>query len=205
MRIGIDFDNTIAGYDQVFPVVARKMELLPKDFEGGKNAVRCALRGQVNGEHKWQRLQGAVYGRFMSNAELIDGVELFLHKAKSLGADIFIISHKSQYSHFDPSQINLREVAIKWMEDHGFFLENGIGISQKAIHFLSSRTKKVERIASLKVDVFIDDLSEVFSEPSFSVNVRKILFTNGMVVSDGNYESIPDWQGIKNAVFPDQG
>ena len=201
MLIGIDFDNTIASYDTVFPAAGQKMGLLPEGFRGGKKEVRSALRKHDNGEREWQRLQGQVYGRFMPDAILIDGVDAFLIAAKSLGADIRIVSHKSVHGHFDPLQIDLRNAAREWMNERGFFETNGFGLSIDAVHFLSTRAEKVARIGALNVDVFIDDLPEVFNEPSFPVGVRRILFTNGGSAPNGAYEAVADWRGVKDLLF----
>src|SRR6185437_11131914 len=40
MRIGIDFDNTIACYDGVFHAAALERGLIPKDLARDKNSVR---------------------------------------------------------------------------------------------------------------------------------------------------------------------
>ena len=43
MRIGIDFDNTIARYDKLFIKIASKKGLLPKNWEGNKEKLRDFL------------------------------------------------------------------------------------------------------------------------------------------------------------------
>ena len=43
-RIGIDFDNTIVCYDDVFHEVAREQGLIPNDLPANKGAVRDHLR-----------------------------------------------------------------------------------------------------------------------------------------------------------------
>ena len=37
MRVGLDFDNTLACYHKVFGIVARDQNLVDKDWQGGKN------------------------------------------------------------------------------------------------------------------------------------------------------------------------
>ena len=78
MRIGIDFDNTIVGYDALFTEVARSHGLIPAEFSGTKKQVRDTVRLLEAGEAAWQRLQAAVYGPRMGDALLIDGVGAFL-------------------------------------------------------------------------------------------------------------------------------
>ena len=43
-RIGIDFDNTLIDYDEVFRGLARERGLIDADFRGGKDDVRGAVR-----------------------------------------------------------------------------------------------------------------------------------------------------------------
>ncbi len=84
LRIGIDFDNTIAGYDDVFSRAARDEGLVPADFIGTKQQVREAVRRLDDGELKWQRLQGLVYGTRMAEAVMFDGVGSFLRRCRRL-------------------------------------------------------------------------------------------------------------------------
>ena len=54
MRIGVDFDNTIACYDEAFVKVGRNENILPTEFSGStKSEVREAIRSLENGEHEW--------------------------------------------------------------------------------------------------------------------------------------------------------
>ena len=52
MKIGIDFDNTIAGYDRVFDEIAIKQGLVANDWQGGKKALRDYLRTLREGEKR---------------------------------------------------------------------------------------------------------------------------------------------------------
>src|SRR4051812_3212094 len=106
LRIGIDFDNTIAGYDSVFSDAARDLGLLPAGCAATKAAVRDTLQARPDGEREWMRLQGRVYGKLMSRAQLIDGVADFLTRCRA--HEVAIISHKTQHGHFDPERIDLR-------------------------------------------------------------------------------------------------
>src|SRR6266545_12572 len=83
VRIGIDFDNTIVTYDQVFLTAARERGLVDSAFSGGKKAVRDRIRLLPNGELCWQKLQGYVYGAGIGAALLIDGVAPFLRRCRA--------------------------------------------------------------------------------------------------------------------------
>ena len=73
MRLGLDFDNTIISYDQLFLRVAVEKGLAPESVSPHKNAVRDYLR-QVNKEEEWTRLQGEVYGGRILEAAPYDGM-----------------------------------------------------------------------------------------------------------------------------------
>jgi hypothetical protein len=176
MRIGVDFDNTIAGYDHVFAVAAVQLGLLPAGFSGGKREVRDAIRLLPEGETAWMELQGQIYGRWMPEARMIAGVADFLKTCRRKGIEVVIVSHKTEFGHFDPSRVNLREAARAWMASNGFFSSDGFALSPAAVHFHATRAEKVSAIATLGCAAFVDDLEEVFLEPGFPDGTDRYLF-----------------------------
>ena len=203
LRIGIDFDNTIAGYDSIFAKAARKRGLIPCDFTGTKKEIRDSIRLAENGELEWQLLQAEVYGSRMAEAEIFDGVGSFLdHCRLSDDTTVYIVSHKTEYSHFDPLQVNLRAAAHSWMESHRFFAKDGFVIPEGSVYFEATREEKLARIASLKCTHFIDDLIEVLSHPAFPPAVERFLFTNGALdLPDLPYRVCAEWAEIEEAIF----
>ncbi len=167
LRIGIDFDNTIACYDRVWRKVAMEGKLVSRDFAGGKAEIRAAVRAAGDGETNWRRLQGRIYGKHMHEAQLMEGVDDFLNNCRRHGHCVFIVSHKTEYGHFDPERINLRRAAFEWMEGRGFFDGGGYAIDRGNVFFESTREEKLDRIRSLNLDHFIDDLAEVLENPGF--------------------------------------
>src|ERR1700722_16340323 len=101
MRIGLDFDNTIAGYDAVFPAAARAAGLVPDDFRGGKAELRAHLRTLPEGETDWMRPQGRGYGALMDQAVMMTGLDAFLRRARAEDSELFVVSHKTIHGHFD--------------------------------------------------------------------------------------------------------
>jgi hypothetical protein len=175
MRIGIDFDNTIACYDEAFSVIAQKIGLL-QTLLPSKTAVRDAVRAMENGEYQWQRLQGLVYGKYILRAKLFEGVRKFFLQAKAKAAvDLFIISHKTELAHHDPEYTDLRDAARGFLAHHGFF--DALGFKQKNLFFESTREEKIQRIHTTRCDVFIDDLPEILLDDSFPHSCQKILFS----------------------------
>ncbi len=201
MRIGVDFDNTIASYEHVFPSAAIAMGLLPHDFNGGKAETKAALEGRRSGENDWQRLQGQVYGVYMPQARLMCGVSAFLTIARAKKAKVIVVSHKTKHGHFDTARVDLREAALNWMSQKAFFDPNGFGLACDDVHFLPTRAEKVKQIAKLALDVFIDDLPAVLSEPGFPVGTRRILYRNNRAPIAGPFEAFSDWFAIRKSVF----
>jgi hypothetical protein len=202
MRIGIDFDNTLIDYDRVFLTAAQDLGLLPRDFTGSKRAVRDAIRLLPDGELTWQRLQGHVYGAGIGGAVPFAGAGDFLRRCAQDGIPTFIVSHKTQYGHYDPARVDLREAARGWMTAQGFFCA-GKGIARDNVYFEDDRAKKLARIAALGCTVFIDDLEEVFADPGFPANVRRILFAEAAVSCCDVH--CADWRAVAAAVFGDAG
>lgn len=204
MRIGIDFDNTIVGYDQVFASLAVSWGMLPEGIAANKAGVREFLRGREGGEMQWQRLQGRVYGAEMGRAQLMEGVGDFLAEARSRGDEIFIVSHKTMYGHFDPDRVNLREASMNWMEQHHFFDPDQFGLKPENVFFLSTREKKIQKIEALDLDWFIDDLPEVLRADGFPENTGKIWFVNGQdpVPDKGAGIAYKSWDAIREALYP---
>lgn len=184
MRVGIDLDNTLAGYDAVFRAEAVATGLLPPYFQGGKVEVRRALS-----EEDWQRLQGQAYGRLMPRAELLPGAADFLETCRATGARVFVVSHKTEFGHFDAARVNLRDAARAWLEAQGFF--GRFGLAPGDVFFEGTREAKLARIGALALDHFIDDLKDVLDDPAFPPGPRRHWFDGG------------NWAAIRREVFGD--
>lgn len=200
MRIGIDFDNTIADYDHVFRLAAQREGLVGDAFEGGKRAVRDAILELCQGEQQWMRLQGRIYGAFMHEARPVKGVERFLRTARDVGAELYIISHKTQYGHFDEERVNLRDAARRWMTEHGII--GGDTVPEANLFFALNREEKIARISAVGCQHFIDDLHEVFREANFPQTVgRHLLWRGGGAPPNGPFTAYPHWDAIGDALL----
>lgn len=198
MRIGIDFDNTLAGYDGVFTRLACEWGLAAPGQRLDKQRVRELARGQD--ELLWQRMQGEVYGPRMQQAEQFEGSAAFLARcAMDSAIEVCIVSHKTQFGHFDATHTDLRIAARLWMKNHGFF--DRYRIAEQNLYFESTQTDKVLRIGQLRCDIFIDDLPELFEHPRFPEATRKILFSNGVSAASGDLTICSDWHQIEVEVF----
>ncbi len=201
MRIGLDFDNTIICYDEVFAAAAAARGLLPPEFRGAKQAVRDAIRHGPDGEQIWQRLQGFVYGAGIAGARPFPGVAEFLRRARAARARVMIVSHKTEHGHFDPARVNLRTAAMDWMRGQGFFDAEGFALDPSEIHFAGTRGEKLARIAALRCDVFVDDLPEVLGDPDFPSGVARIQFGAQAAPGDAPWRVCSSWLAVAQAVF----
>lgn len=175
--IGIDFDNTIIRYDEVAYEVARDLCALPARIPHEKTAVRDFIRASPGGDELWQRVQGQMYGVRILGARMAEGFPGFIRACRAQNLHPVIVSHKTQFGHFDESRTDLRAASLRWMEAHAFFTAAGLGFGADDVYFESTRADKLKRIAELRCAVFIDDLLEVFIEPEFPAGCVKILYS----------------------------
>jgi hypothetical protein len=174
MRIGIDFDNTIACYNGVFHAAALERGLIPANLGSDKNAVRDYLNGNGRADD-FTELQGYVYGARMELASPYPGFGEFVASARQAGHDLFIVSHKTRHPILGPRH-DLHAAA------RGFLIERGLvgadrgQIDPANVFFEPNKEAKVARIAALGCEAFIDDLPEIFVSPDFPGTARRILF-----------------------------
>ena len=127
-----------------------------------------------------------------------DGVEV---GCRVEGCAVSIVSHKTEYGHYDPERINLRDAARQWMAANGV-VEGEFGISASNIFFEGSRSDKLARIAALSCTHFIDDLEEVLLDPGFPPNVERILFSEHEEPnSAAPYVVCASWRDIEDRIF----
>ena len=169
MVIGVDFDNTITNYDELMHELASKQGWIKTQIRANKQEIRDHIRSLDNGEIKWQELQAMVYGEFMYQAKLIDGVQDFFSSCYKEEIPIFIVSHKTQFAAQDKDKIDMHKAALSWLNEKRFF-------KKEHVFFEPTRQKKIERIEKLGCTHFIDDLLETFLEAAFPKDVQKILY-----------------------------
>jgi len=172
--LGVDFDNTIVCYDDLFHRVALEQGLMPVSTPRVKDAVREHLR-QAGKEEAWTELQGCVYGKRIRVARPFAGVREFLRTCRAVGIDVYIVSHKTRHPHRGP-RYDLHAAALDWLEYHGFFDPAGVGISRDRVFFEPGRAEKLARAATLAVTHFMDDLPEFLLMPGFPVGIVRLLF-----------------------------
>ena len=197
MRIGIDFDNTIACYDGVFHAAAVERGLIPSGVATDKTSVRNHLRS-IGQEDDWTELQGYVYGARMDLVLPYPGVADFTAAAIAAGHAVFIVSHKTRTPFRGPAY-DLHAAA------RGFLDQRRLIVAENAF-FELTLAEKLGRIGALDLDVFIDDLPELLAEPAFPAACRAILFDPDGHATDGlwksqRFERHGDWTSIASALL----
>ncbi|HSX26396.1 MAG TPA: hypothetical protein VLE89_05250 [Chlamydiales bacterium] len=191
LQVGIDFDNTIACYDDVFYKAALEKNLIPPTLSPAKTEIRDYFR-KNNREPEWTELQGYVYGTRMDLASPFPSVDLFFSHCRKNQIQLSIISHKTKHPYLGP-RYDLHEAARTWILKQSFFYP------ELQIFFELTLEEKLNRIAKMQCDLFIDDLPEVLSEPAFPKNVQKILFDpHKLYPHNGPYTHTTHWNDIFN-------
>ncbi|MDP7034952.1 MAG: haloacid dehalogenase-like hydrolase [Planctomycetota bacterium] len=197
MRIGLDFDNTLVRYDDLFHRTAMESGLIPPDVPSEKTAIRDWLR-EVGQEEEWILLQGEIYGSRIAEAPPFEGILDFVRACSETNCCAFIVSHKTRHPNLGPP-VNLHRAARDWLASHGFFQA---GIDPSNVHFETTRADKIERINSLSLAHFIDDLPEFLLEPTFPSDTQRILFDpGGRHPEHVAYCRAESWKDIQSTVF----
>ena len=204
MRIGIDLDNTIIKYDDVFLQLARESGAVPKTFSGTKQEIKARLRAKPCGEIEWRRLQGRVYGEQITSAQIFPGVKQFLTLCRIRGIKVSVVSHKTKFGHCDPKKTNLREAAISFLMSRKLLSQNPDSLIDRVI-FASTREEKIGKINESNFSWFIDDLLEVLLHTALSRRISRVHFcrSESSHQSPGEVVQISTWRDIERHVLGD--
>jgi FMN phosphatase YigB (HAD superfamily) len=197
MKIGIDFDNTIVCYDQVFYEVAKEQKLIEDQVSISKGHVRDYLRA-IGQEEAWTELQGLVYGKYIKLAPAYPGALEFLKECNKAGIEVNIISHKTRFP-FLGEKHDLHQAASDWLEMKGFYNMEQTGLSKDKVFFELTKVDKLRRITLAGCNMFIDDLPEFLAESGFPKNIKKVLFDpNNRYPDNFDYLRLTSWNnGLK--------
>ena len=203
MRIGIDFDNTIACYDGVFHATALERGLIGPDLARDKTSVREYLNGSGRND-AFTELQGHVYGARMDLVVPYAGACEFIAAAVQAGHDVFIVSHKTAHPLRGPKH-DLHAAARGFLATRAIA---GVGgtIPEDRVHFELTKDTKQARATTLGVDVFIDDLPEILAMAGWPDGMRRLLFDPDARFPNGNwgaecFERFGSWADIHRALL----
>jgi FMN phosphatase YigB (HAD superfamily) len=173
MLIGIDFDNTLVCYDELFHRLAVERSLVPAEIPHTKQAVRDYLR-HAGCEGEWTELQGIAYGPRITDAVPFPGVLDFLRQCRESNVCVVVVSHKTRYP-YRGDRHDLHAAAHAFLHSHGFYSSDS-GLSPDRVYLEATLAAKLSRVQALRCSVFVDDLPEVLQDSGFPSGVRKVLF-----------------------------
>ena len=202
MIIGVDFDNTLACYDQLFHRLALERGWVMPNSPANKTAVRDALRGNGQ-EQDWITLQGLAYGSRISEAPAFAGALTFFKKAAAQGVELYVVSYKTKRP-VSGDDVDLHHAAAAWLTQKQFLENPQTGLAREHVFFEETKALKLARITSLGCDHFIDDLPEFLAEPVFPAHAQKWLFDpsgNAPQATIGNVKACDSWQALTMALI----
>jgi len=158
ITIGLDFDNTIVQYDNLFCEVARRYGYISDDGLTSKEEVKEYIHKNYSSD-RFTLLQGIVYGEEIEKAKPSKNVVDVLNRLKTRYR-LKIISHKTKYPILG-KRIDLHQAARRWLTIHGICRsENGV-IDSRNVFFEDTVDRKIERIVKEGCQVYIDDLAKI--------------------------------------------
>jgi hypothetical protein len=200
MRVGVDLDNTIVCYDELFHRLAIERGLIDPRLARTKQAVRNELRARGQ-EAVWTELQGLAYGREMQQAKPFPDVLSFFARCRRAGVEATIISHRTQHPFAGPRS-DLHQAACCWLEQHGLLQKGPSGPGGHRVYLELTREAKLGRIAAVGCEVFVDDLPEFLTAGEFPPGVQRILFDPRQQNADHpSYRRIATWQEIASILL----
>src|SRR5205807_2069687 len=141
MIVGVDFDNTIVCYDDLFHRIGVERGLVPSVLPQRKNEVRDFLRRHGQ-EKEWTELQGHVYGARMGEAQPFPVVIEFFARAAPPRLPVYIISHKTPAAVGGPAY-DLHQTARGWLAEQGFFDAAKVGQTASQVYYGATRGEKI--------------------------------------------------------------
>jgi len=186
MHLGIDFDNTIARYDELFHTLAVEHSLIDAAMTADKTTIRDHLRA-TGREDDWTQLQGLAYGPQITRAQPFPGVLDFFRRAAAAGIDTQIVSHKTK-TPYQGKPHDLHAAARSFLALHHIDVPAHLEVTKDA---------KLARIAALNRSHFIDDLPELLTQDDFPSGVKRLLFDpNDIHPDDKRYQRFTSWNQL---------
>ena len=190
--LGLDFDNTLVRYDNLFHQLALEKGLISQSVPPNKTLIRNHLR-LLGKEKEFTLLQGEVYGCRILEASATSGLYNALKELKTKSVPMVIISHKTQKPYTGPAH-DLHKSALGWLEKNNFFSTDGLNFSDNQVYFEPTKEKKISRIIDLGVTHYVDDLPEILEMIPSSIS--KYLFDPFRLHSECNLSSFHKWESF---------
>ena len=193
-KLGLDFDNTLIDYDEVFFKLALEKNLIPPSINKDKKSVRKFFIDN-NIEDEFINLQGEVYGLKVLEAKQSLGMFEALRSLKNDNYELIIVSHKTKYP-YSGKKYDLHKAASNWLEVNKFFDPNGLAMKKENVYFEITKEDKISRIEQLDISFYIDDLQSILSliKPS----IKRILYSPKFKEKiDKDFYLLENWKNLK--------
>ena len=198
MILGIDFDNTIIKYDELFHKIACEKDIISSELPKQKNAVRDFLR-MAGVEDEWTIIQGEVYGERIKEALPFPGMLETLQKLNAQQIPINIVSHKTREPYLGPKR-DLHAAAMNWLKLNRIIHADAAGIKEDKVFFEVTKEDKINRIIQIGCTLYVDDLPEILEMIPDGIN--KILFSpNGEEIINSNWTLIRSWNDLPSILL----
>lgn len=171
-KFGFDLDNTLIDYSQS-TIEYCKLNSLPvyttlKDF-------RQFLKYEQNDDENWQSAQAWLYTEGLNYACLNNGVNEFFKLLAQNGFDVSIISHKTSHTQEKHGCQELHLRTLEWLSSR---IESKFFEIKENIYLEPTKHSKIQRIRTLKIDYFVDDLIEILTDENFPKTTIRYLLSS---------------------------
>jgi hypothetical protein len=172
LRIGIDLDNTLINYSKSYPAIIKELNYKTKLKKRSEIKQYLKSLGDTNIEFEWRKFQSYLYTKGLEYAYPSFSIKLLL-RILNKSHDVFIVSHKTEFTSVEFGKRDLRLISMQWMKHHKLVPEY---LDLHNIHYCNSQEDKISKINSLNLDVFIDDLGEIIYSSNLDCKIKTVLF-----------------------------
>ncbi|MGB0372065.1 MAG: phosphotransferase [Opitutales bacterium] len=184
-------DNTVCDYGAAWAWAASEILDGAWDITSDpRRELKKHFQEKPGGNLEWTELQGIIYGQGIEHARIPDGLLSAMDQWRAQGGRIVLVSHKTRYPAYGEC-LDLHAAAEKWLYATGL-----IGKLDETF-FEATVQAKIDRIAALRPQVFVDDLEMIGSHPDFPKTTQFL-----------HYSSPEDWtqlEAVQKLEFRDQG
>ncbi len=197
--LGIDLDNTLICYDELFHALASERGYIDSRTPRAKRAVRDAMFG-AGQQEAWTELQGLAYGTRLEEAKPFPGALETLRALHARGVELRIVSHKTRVPARGEA-VDLRGKAMEWLIAQKVIDPSRTGIHEGRVYFEDDRAAKAARIRALGCTHFVDDLREFLLAAAFPKGVERYLFDpSGAASGESEVPTIRHWDQLRERV-----
>ena len=172
LRIGLDLDNTLINYSKSYPAIIKDLNSKTKLKKRSEIKQYLKSLDDTNVEFEWRKFQSYLYTKGLEYAYPSFSIKLLL-RILNKSHDVFIVSHKTEFTSVEFGKQDLRMISTQWMKHHKLVPEY---LALHNIHYCNSQEDKIFKINSLNLDVFIDDLGEIIYSSNLDCKIKTILF-----------------------------